>query len=381
VICRVGGGGANAGGGAGETCFAASGFGRLASGGVGSHNGCSAEVPALGASSLSPPPSPRNRIIAWTIKILIVAVVVWFVRGTLTNAWSQLQAYQWTLRPGWLIASGLLYLGGMLLAGVFWRQVLLALGEQAGLVETLRAYYIGHLGKYVPGKAMVFVIRAGLLAHRRVNPAVAAVAVFVETMTMMAVGAAVGGVIVAVGFYQQKMLFLGSLAMVVLAGLPTLPPVFRLAVRILGIGRSNPQMQQGLLGLGYRTLLLGWVINVPAWLLIGLSLWATLRGIGIELELHASLLPCVACSTLGTVVGILSMLPGGIGAREAALLWTMAQLLQLPAAQATIAAGMLRLITVVAELAISAVLYPLEVREPHEDPAELGDVAPLETKA
>ena len=77
--------------------------------------------------------------------------------------------YSWDFDPGWLGLAGVLYLLGLLPAGLFWHRVLLVLGQDARLGETLRAYYIGHLGKYVPGKAMVVVIRAGLIRSHRVH--------------------------------------------------------------------------------------------------------------------------------------------------------------------------------------------------------------------
>ena len=57
------------------------------------------------------------------------------------------------------------------------------------MLETTRAYYVGHLGKYVPGKALVVIIRTGLISGPRVDTTVAAVSIFIETLTMMAVGA------------------------------------------------------------------------------------------------------------------------------------------------------------------------------------------------
>ena len=63
--------------------------------------------------------------------------------------------------PGWLAASGaVLYLLG---AAVRRSSGTACCGPwgRRWLAETLRAYYIGHLGKYVPGKAMVVILRTG----------------------------------------------------------------------------------------------------------------------------------------------------------------------------------------------------------------------------
>ena len=83
----------------------------------------------------------------------------------------------------------MLYLVGLLPEGLFWQRALRAMGQEAPLGRTLRAYYIGHLGKYVPGKAMVVVLRTGLICGPGVDAGIAAASVFLETLTMMAVGA------------------------------------------------------------------------------------------------------------------------------------------------------------------------------------------------
>ena len=92
---------------------------------------------------------------------------------------------RWQFDSWWLAASGGLYLLGTLCCGVFWHRTLRALGQPVSLPQALRAYYIGQLGKYVPGKAMVVILRAGLVRGQGSIPALAAVSVFLETLTMM----------------------------------------------------------------------------------------------------------------------------------------------------------------------------------------------------
>jgi uncharacterized membrane protein YbhN (UPF0104 family) len=303
----------------------------------------------------------RKKWLFATIKLIIVLLVLWFARSTLLAARAQLALATWRLAPGWLVLSGLLYLLGMLFAGLFWYRVLRDLGQEPYLGETLRAYFIGHLGKYVPGKAMVIILRAGLLSGPRVDPAAAAAAVFVETMTMMAVGTCLGAAIIAWLFPGQMLLFWGALGMTLVSVVPTFPPVFRLAVRLVGLRKWSPMAVEKILGLGYRTLLWGWILNVPAWLLIGLSLWAALRGIGLDgLEPLGQLPQYTCCVSLATVAGILSMIPGGFGVRDAALAQLIVTLLpQVHAGPAAVASGMLRIIMLASEAICAGVIYPL----------------------
>ena len=87
---------------------------------------------------------------------------------------------------------GLFYLGGAIPMAWFWWRVLAALGQHPGWRTTLHAYFLGHLGKYVPGKALVVVIRVGLLRPRVSSVRLTMASVLVETLTLMAVGAALG---------------------------------------------------------------------------------------------------------------------------------------------------------------------------------------------
>ncbi len=68
------------------------------------------------------------------------------------------------------------------------RCVMAASATPVGRYAGSRAYVISHLGKYVPGKALVVVMRVGLSAPAGARPATAAFATFYETIVMMAVG-------------------------------------------------------------------------------------------------------------------------------------------------------------------------------------------------
>ena len=213
------------------------------------------------------------------VKLLIVAAVLWLVRGTIEQSWNYLVEHPRRLFPQWLALSGGLYLLALLPEGVFWYWALKALGQDVGLLETLRAYYIGHLGKYVPGKAMVIVLRTGLIYSGRVDASIAVASVFLETLTMMAVGSCIAIPILATWFSQNRLFLAAAVGVAILAGLPTLPPVFSRLARWLGVGRLSPVAVEKLAGFEYRTLICGWAVMVLGWVVMGTSLWAMLRGL------------------------------------------------------------------------------------------------------
>lgn len=304
------------------------------------------------------------------VKLLIVVLLVWAIRRTLYEAWSQLDEYSWQFRPAWLALSAVLYLTGLFAAGFFWYRILRVLGQDARLGETMRAYFVGHLGKYVPGKAMVVVIRTAMIRGRRIDTSVAAVSVFLETLTMMAVGAFLAAAFLAAAIQDQGPAFWGAMGLVVVAGLPTLPPVFKRLVRLAGVGKSDPEIAHKIDKLGYKTLLLGWGFMILSWGMLGLSYWATLRAMGIEgLDPVAQLPRYTASVALATVAGfLLLVLPGGVGVREAFLAELMIPYLKTLVSQAAVAAwasaAVLRLVWLASELVISGILYPMHKRKP-----------------
>jgi uncharacterized membrane protein YbhN (UPF0104 family) len=293
------------------------------------------------------------------VKVLIVLLVAWFIRDTLLKAWQQLGHEKWHFSYPWTIACGGIYLLGLLPAGVYWHHVLRVLGQQARLGETLRAYYVGHLGKYVPGKAMVVILRTALIRSRRVDTAAAVVSVFYETLTMMAVGACLAAAVMAYRLREEHVLFWGALAMMAVAGLPTLPPVFRLITRMLRLGRFGGATQENLDRLGYRTLLLGWFSMTILWIIMAISLWAAFRAVGVaQFGLGDHLPEFLAAVALALVAGFLSFIPGGLGVRDLLLVGLLNRLFGLAAAPATLASALLRLTWLLAELSIFAILYP-----------------------
>ena len=261
--------------------------------------------------------------------------------------------------------AGLSYLLGMAPCWVFWHRTLQVMGQRPHWLESLRAFYIGHLGKYFPGKALVVVLRTGLVRSARVDTTAAAVSVFIETLTMMAVGACVAAAILAVLFRQHVELVLLGVGLMVCAGVPTLPPIFRRLVRLLGARKFNPEIDRSLAGLDYRLIGFGWLTNAPGWLLIGLSLWLTLRSIpgmaAVDTLQYWPLL--TACVALAMVAGFASLLPGGIGVREMVVM----ALLEPPfgAGVATVSAVLLRLVWLLAELVLAAVLYAIKPSQPN----------------
>jgi len=308
----------------------------------------------------------RKKWLLRAVTLAVVVLVVWFVHGTLARAWEELDQYQWTVTPGWIVLSGGTYLLALFPSGVFWYFALRRLGQDAGFGEAIRAYYVGHLGKYVPGKAMVVVLRTGMIAGHRVHAGIAAASVFLETLTWLAVGSFWAAAYLAISLSLlrgQHLAFWGAIGLMVLAGLPTFPPVFKRLARLAGIGRSDPVVAEKLNRLDYRVLLLGWLGMGIGWTIMGLSYWATLRGMGVPgADVLQELPRFTASVALATVMGFMVLLvPGGLVVREAALVGLilpyLTDVVAEPELVAWISVALFRVVSVVSEVLISGILY------------------------
>lgn len=308
----------------------------------------------------STPPSARKRLLLWGFRLAVLAAVVYGVHRSLLDGLRQLSQYKWQFDLAWLSLGGVVYLLALLPSALFWRQILAAMGQTAGIGETVRAYYIGHLGKYVPGKALVVILRAGLVRSHRVDPVVAGTSVFVETLTMMAVGSVFSAVVIPFWFPHRWPLIAAVVGLALLMGLPTLPPVFRMVVRGVPFLRSDPLRRECLDRLRASTLVWGWVANVIGWLVAGLALWAVMRSLGGPTGNLAGLPLYAAAVAIASVGGFLSMIPAGLFVREAILVELLAG--DFGASLALVGALVFRLVSLVAEVLISVILYVAGLR-------------------
>lgn len=297
----------------------------------------------------------------------MLVIVCLGVSGTVRNALAQLSEHEWTVRPLWLVIAGVFYAVGMAPMGWFWRLLLGALGYQAPLMATLRAYYFGQLGKYVPGKAMVIVLRVAAVRRWAPSMRLVIVSVFIETLTVMAAGASLAFVLSAVVLRSDAYISLIALGMAVAAGGPTLPPVVRWFGR-LGARRfieddgtkaqpdESSDIQCRLRGLTFGVLATGWIAATICWLLFASSLWATFRAIGVDrVHLFADLPVLITSIAFAVVAGFLSMVPGGLGVRDFILLQLLAPVCG--EANALVAAVLMRLVWLVSEVVACGILY------------------------
>ncbi len=296
----------------------------------------------------------------FTAKILIIVLVVIGVSYTFNKALRDIEKEGFSLASvdfRWMIGAGLAYLVGIAPSWLFWHRTMHALGQSPTLWESFRAYYMSHLGKYVPGKAMVVLIRTGAVRSERTDTTVAALCVFVETLTMMAVAAFVGGATLCFFYRDKPVLLLLAAGLMIAAGAPTIPPVFRKIIRVLRINRLKPDIDTALEGLSYRHMLTGWITIALGWLLIGFSMWLSLGALPDGPPPIADFPLLLACLSLSLVAGFVSFIPAGVGVREVITSELLERGLGYAPLTAFASAIVLRLSWLMSEIVILVILY------------------------
>lgn len=327
-------------------------------------------------------------------KWLFTAVILGMIGALYWRDLHNPQLWQRSVQhPQWLAAAALLYLIGLGFSALYWRSLLRHFGHTPSYPATVRAYYTGHLGKYVPGKAWALFLRASLIHGAGVPPGLATLTAFYEVLVTMASGLLVAAALFAAfPLAANTALDLGLLRRVIPEQLtaheavarhlpvllsvlllvpvltPLLPPIFNRVVHRVSLPFREKDTPAP--AIPWSSLLEGLLLTACGWLLLGLSLAAVLYA-GSDLawrdnNLLAVLGRLTAILGLAYVAGFLSLLPGaGLGSREFVLiLFLTPELKQLLSADVADAGGaaaqtaiLLRLVWTTAELLLVAVVY------------------------
>jgi hypothetical protein len=295
------------------------------------------------------------------VRITIGLAVLWAVSHHVAGAWGEvsrgLANRRWDLAG--LVFAAIAYLFGLVCFALFFRDVVQNGQARAPLGKTLRAFLVSHLGKYVPGKALVVVMRAHDCTLAGMRPSTAAIATFFETLFMMGAGALIATIVLAVTDPRLSLRLPGSrlslplvlLAISIAAPLFVVvsPPVFARILKSFHLpfpraGTLHPPR------IDWRLHVKGLKWCLPGWIAWGASLAGVIRAIRPDAWSPALLPLSTVCVALATVAGfIVAVFPGGLFVREGVLMATLEP--TLGAADAILCAVLLRLVWIGVEIA------------------------------
>jgi glycosyltransferase 2 family protein len=299
-----------------------------------------------------------------------------FTALALADNWQELRPLFGRLPPA---AVGLALVAG--LAGMFcsfrgWLAALSGLGSPLPFGGAMRVFFLGQLGKYVPGSVWSVLAQVELARGYGVPRSTSGAAMVVATLVTLVTGLGVAGAGLpllgsdAVGRYAATLLALP------VAALLLWPPMLnRLISWALRLARRAPLPVA--LDLGTVLRVAGWALAV--WGCYGLHLWVLALGLGPG---GATLLvEATAAFACAWCIGFLVFLaPAGAGAREAALVFLLQP--TLPPSAATVLALTSRLVVTVADLVGGLVAVIAERRRrPGRRPTGLEGAVPSPTGA
>ncbi len=273
-----------------------------------------------------------------------------------------IQNIRWDIAT-WSIAFSIV---GIIPPAIYWWLTLLNFEQAVPFFSTQAIYSAGSLGKYVPGKAMVLVLRSGGMQRLGVPISTTIVSIFVETLTSLAVGGALGAITLA-ALKPPTWLLAVAIGAAFVSIVPTIPPIFRRVLVVLTRYRHLRLPKQLASAMSWRMIVAGWILFVVAWLSMGTSLWILCEAIRKSMEVDLSDVAavsisssklwwiCIAASCLGFVIGFLSMLPGGAGVREVVLTILLAPAIGY--APALAAAVLYRISNLIAELLVACIAW------------------------
>ncbi|HVM54067.1 MAG TPA: lysylphosphatidylglycerol synthase domain-containing protein [Acidimicrobiales bacterium] len=221
---------------------------------------------------------------------------------------------------GWLVASVPVALAGMTLVGVPWRRSMQLLGARPRLGETLCWYFLGQLGKYVPGTLWPIVGRSELARRGGVDRAAAYGSV------VLTLGATyLAAILVVIGFLpvagRNGVGDAWWLLLLLPAGVGVLHPA------VLARGRRAVERiarrPVDVVIPAWRDSVLLLLRHAPAWLVIGTATWLVARAFDPGAGWAELMVPSVLSWVVGFVV---VPVPGGIGVRELAFTATAVSL-------------------------------------------------------
>ncbi len=316
-------------------------------------------------------PGARPKSYWPVIKWILFVIVLVFLGRRAFLLWKLAPPKSIQINAWWLIPAALSYVIGWFPSIWFWRAMLHRLQQPLDWWTAIRAYHVGQIGKYVPGKAMVLIIRGALTKSANVNSVLAGVTAAYESLVFIATGAMLGLALAPSALgptfskwlplqlnWLQKQPFLWPVAVIVVT-FATTPISSWLFTRVgrkvvpgqKGIGDTPPSISAGLISQGIVVMTLGWICHAFS---LGFVL-QSLSDAPFKLTLFPVWLASASLSLVGGFVVLIA--PGGIGVREGILVEALKDHPAIGPSTALIAAGLLRVVWFVTELISAAVLF------------------------
>jgi len=259
----------------------------------------------------------RSPVVRVGFLVVVVALAIVYVvqdREQIADAWSRVSL-------GSVLLALLLSMVNVATSGASWRAVLADLGSPLPVRAAARVFFVGQLGRYIPGTVFQFVAQAELardhgVPRRRTGSALAvALLVSMTTASILVTGVlplALHGRELPGWEWTGWLRWLTPVCLVLL-----IPQVINPLLRfLLKLARQEPLEHR----ITVKGLLLSAFWAMVSWIAVGLQVFVLARAVGADWSATETLALGVGGYALAWMAGFLVVLaPAGAGARELVL--------------------------------------------------------------
>lgn len=296
--------------------------------------------------------APRPALWWRAVQLLLLLALFVFIARAIGDQQHKLREAASTITVNWSLIAGASVIVLVTYAALIqsWRVLMTGWGSSLSYMAAVRTWTIANLGRYIPGKLWSVGALVVLAQREGVNPVAATGAAVLGTLINIGAGfgvvAVTGSVVLdALGTQYRTLAWIGSAVFVV--GIVALPWILPAALRIIAARRASLRMPAR--DLSHRAIWLAVAINIASWVGYGAAFMLLSRA--LLPEVSGALAAFVAIWTSSYLVGYLFLIaPGGIGAREGALVAACLALGITGAAEAAILAAASRLWLIVLEV-------------------------------
>lgn len=275
----------------------------------------------------------------WAQRVFTLAVVV-ALGLVLVQQWPQVRPLLSELSLFPVLGSVVALTAALFLGMLSWRMILADLGSATPLPVAARIYFVGALGKYIPGSIWPVVAQMNMGLDADVPRGRMAISFVVNMALSVVVGLATGA---AAGLPALAGLGTGQTIAILAVLAVGLPVLFsgRPLNALLNFGLRRLKRSQLEHPLSRATMLRAGLLYVMAWIALGLHLWLLVTDLGGS---AGEALPvAIGAYALAANLGVLFVLaPAGAGVRELVIVLALAPVL--PVAAATAVAVVSRLL-------------------------------------
>ena len=306
---------------------------------------------AEGGAAAPPPPSRGRWLVVARVAFLVAAVAFGWL--WLRDDWDDVVAAAASVGPAAWARALLEVLVGLVLTGFVWQVGLRRFGHDVPLGAALSVFFVGQLGKYIPGSVWSLGAQAQMATRYGVparTTVVAGLAFLGWNVVTAVLVTAVGGLRGLVDLPLPTWLLVVA---VVVALVCMTPPVVNAAGSwAAGAGRR--------LALAWTDCGLVVAALLTTWVLYGLALYSVSPGLGDGVRYSGAYGPgaAVVAFTAAYAVGVVVILaPAGLGAREVVLTLLLTPFLGVAGAAA--AALLTRVVHTIADFVMAGAAWLL----------------------